>query len=94
MSAPEVQMPGRDVMIPAPRPPMITLQQLGQPCGANNAPPNYFAGNCERHLECVRNPFIADGTGKCMEKGNAMFASQNELKGLKSQVINTCKHVF
>ena len=79
MSAPEVQMPGRDVLNPVPRPPgsMITLQRLGQPCGVTNAPPNFFAGKCERHLECVRNPFIPDGTGVCKEKGNERFANQN-----------------
>ena len=72
-SGPEVQMPGRDVMLPEPqRPPsgMITLQQLGQPCGPCMCPPTYTMGECERHLECVHNPFIADAPGKCMERGN------------------------
>ena len=81
MSAPEVIMPGRDVLNPVPRPgSMITLQGLGQPCGVTNAPPNFFAGHCERHLECVRNPFIADGTGVCKEKGSKRFLIQNTKK--------------
>ena len=65
-------MPARDVLLPQPRPGgMITLQGLGQPCGNSNAGPksSNFAGHCERHLECVVNPYIADAQGICMERG-------------------------
>ena len=48
MSAPEVQMPGRDVMIPAPRPPMITLQQLGQPWKNRNTNTNTHRHNIKK----------------------------------------------
>ena len=41
----------------------------GEPCGSCMCPPTYTAGQCERHLECVRDPTLADAPGKCMVPG-------------------------
>ena len=89
-SGPSVEMPGRDVMIPQPKNPngMITLQQLGQPCGHCMCPPTYTAGQCERHLVCVHHPYIADAPGTCMEQGKTNYTIIIIISE-KSQIINS-----
>ena len=71
-------MPIRDVLIPVPRPnrppggdagPPMALKKLGEPCGSCMCPPTFTAGECEKGLECVHNPMIADAPGKCIRPG-------------------------